>query len=74
MPCNRWAPTASTMSQMSFGRGVRRQAQEDEREVFLEEMELVVPWKALLALIVPHYPAAGVDADRTCWNRCCAFT
>ena len=28
-------------------------------EVFLEEMELVVPWKALLALIGPHYPLAG---------------
>jgi IS5 family transposase len=27
--------------------------------VFLEEMELVVPWKALLALIGPHYPLAG---------------
>ena len=29
------------------------------REVFLEEMELVVPWKALLGLIEPHYPVAG---------------
>ena len=29
------------------------------REVFLEEMERVVPWKALLGLIEPHYPAAG---------------
>ena len=29
------------------------------REVFLEEMELVVPWKPLLKLIEPHYPTAG---------------
>lgn len=29
------------------------------REVFLGEMELVVPWKALLKLIEPHYPVAG---------------
>ncbi len=29
------------------------------REVFLEEMEQVVPWKALLKIIEPHYPAAG---------------
>ena len=29
------------------------------REVFLEEMDLVVPWKALLKLIEPHYPVAG---------------
>ncbi|MDQ0027301.1 hypothetical protein J2X90_005136 [Variovorax paradoxus] len=26
------------------------------REVFLAEMELVVPWKALLKVIEPHYP------------------
>jgi IS5 family transposase len=30
-----------------------------EYEVFLEEMERVVPWKALLGLIEPHYPTAG---------------
>jgi IS5 family transposase len=29
------------------------------REVFLEEMELVVPWKPLLKLIEPFYPVAG---------------
>ena len=29
------------------------------REVFLEEMELVVPWKPLLKVIEPHYPTAG---------------
>ena len=29
------------------------------REVFLEEMELVVPWKVLLKIIEPHYPVAG---------------
>ena len=29
------------------------------REVFLEEMDLVVPWKLLLALIEPFYPKAG---------------
>ena len=48
------------MSQMSFSdaeyAGKRKKTR---REVFLEEMELVVPWKALLALIVPHYPVAG---------------
>jgi IS5 family transposase len=27
--------------------------------VFPEEMKLVVPWKALLGLIEPHYPTAG---------------
>ena len=29
------------------------------REKFLAEMERVVPWKALLGLIEPHYPIAG---------------
>ncbi|MFZ5463597.1 MAG: IS5 family transposase [Pseudomonadota bacterium] len=29
------------------------------REVFLAEMDQVVPWKALLALIEPHYPQSG---------------
>jgi hypothetical protein len=27
--------------------------------VFLAEMDQVVPWKALLALIEPHYPKMG---------------
>ncbi len=27
-----------------------------KREKFLAEMEAVVPWKALIALIEPHYP------------------
>ncbi|ATB57055.1 Xfu1 transposase [Xanthomonas citri pv. fuscans] len=29
------------------------------REVFLAEMEQVVPWKELLGLIEPHYPKSG---------------
>ncbi len=34
------------------------------REVFLAEMEQVVPWKALLALIEPHYPTMGRPGRR----------
>src|SRR6476646_3349611 len=45
------------MGQISFSEaeyaGKRKKTR---REVFLEEMELVVPWKALLGLIEPHYP------------------
>lgn len=48
------------MSQMSFSDaeygGKRKQTR---REVFLAEMEQVVPWEALLALIEPVYPKAG---------------
>jgi len=48
------------MDQISFAdaeyAGKRKKTR---REVFLEEMELVVPWKALIKLIEPHYPVAG---------------
>ena len=48
------------MGQISFSdaeyAGKRKKTR---REVFLEEMELVVPWKSLLGLIEPHYPLAG---------------
>jgi IS5 family transposase len=48
------------MSQISFAdaeyAGKRKKTR---REIFLEEMELVVPWKALLKLIEPFYPVAG---------------
>ena len=48
------------MSQMSFGdaeyAGKRKQTR---REVFLAEMEQVVPWRSLLNLIEPFYPVAG---------------
>ncbi|WP_395137534.1 IS5 family transposase [Schlegelella aquatica] len=46
--------------QLSFGDaealGGRKRTR---REVFLAEMDQVVPWKALLALIEPHYPKSG---------------
>ncbi len=48
------------MGQISFSdaefAGKRKKTR---REVFLEEMELVVPWKALLKVIEPFYPTAG---------------
>jgi transposase, IS5 family len=34
------------------------------REKFLMEMEAVVPWTRLLALIAPHYPKAGPRGGR----------
>lgn len=48
------------MNQISFAdaeyAGKRKKTR---REVFLEEMEQVVPWKVLLEIIEPHYPVAG---------------
>ena len=35
------------------------QRKRTRREAFLDEMEQVVPWKVLLALIEPHYPVSG---------------
>ena len=34
------------------------------REMFLAEMERVVPWSRLLALIEPHYPKGGDQGGR----------
>ena len=34
------------------------------RELLLSEMEAVVPWGDLLALIAPHYPRAGSKGVR----------
>ena len=46
--------------QLSFGDGeASGKRKRTRREVFLAEMELVVPWKALLSLIAPHYPSMG---------------
>ncbi|KOR44912.1 transposase, partial [Xanthomonas oryzae] len=46
--------------QLTFGDaeclGKRKQTR---REIFLAEMERIVPWKQLLALIAPHYPVSG---------------
>ncbi len=35
-----------------------------KREKFLSEMEVVVPWAALIALIEPHYPKASKKGGR----------
>jgi len=39
--------------------GFERYAKQTKRALFLEEMEQVVPWRKLCALIEPHYPKAG---------------
>ena len=46
--------------QFSFGDAeCLRGRKHTRRELFLSEMDQVVPWKALLALIEPHYPKRG---------------
>lgn len=39
--------------------GFERYAKKTRRAEFLEQMELVVPWGELVALVEPHYPQAG---------------
>lgn len=39
--------------------GFERYTKKTRRAEFLEEMELVVPWAELVALVEPHYPKAG---------------
>jgi transposase, IS5 family len=39
--------------------GFERYTKKTRRAAFLEEMEQVVPWRKLCALIEPHYPKAG---------------
>lgn len=36
--------------------GFERYSKKTRRAEFLEEMELVVPWAELVALVEPHYP------------------
>src|SRR5271170_6749164 len=46
------------MRQMSLAQQAefQRFAKKSRREQFLEEMDVVMPWRELLALIEPHYP------------------
>jgi len=39
--------------------GFERYTKKTKRALFLEEMEQVVPWRELCALLEPHYPKAG---------------
>jgi IS5 family transposase len=48
----RQATFASQAEFQKYGRKSRR-------ELFLDEMELIVPWSGLLALVRPHYAKAG---------------
>ena len=48
------------MKQMSLAEsGFARTSKVTRKQVFLGEMERVVPWNRLMARIKPHYPVAG---------------
>lgn len=45
--------------QLSLGDGFRKYAKATRRSVFLGEMDRVVPWSEIYALVEPVYPVAG---------------
>jgi IS5 family transposase len=48
------------MEQMSFAAPVyRNKSKKTKRETFLAEMDKIVPWDRLTALVAAHYPKAG---------------
>ena len=53
------------MKQMSLGEsGYERKTKRTRKREFLDEMNLVVPWAELVALIAPHAPAPGAKGGR----------
>lgn len=50
--------TERRMRQLTFG-DAEQQGKRTRREVFLAEMDRVVPWEELLGVIEPHYPRRG---------------
>jgi IS5 family transposase len=54
------------MKQISFSdAGYAGKRERTRREIFLSEMDKVVPWKGLIALIEPHIQKAKGAALRT---------
>ena len=53
--------------------GFERYTKKTRRAEFLEEMEQVVPWAELCALIEPVYPKAGQGRPPVGWSACCGF-
>ena len=53
------------MKQMSLSEsGFERKTKRTRKREFLDEMNLVVPWAELVALIAPHAPAPGAKGGR----------
>ena len=53
------------MKQMSLGAsGFERKSKRTRKREFLDEMNLVVPWPELVALITPHAPVRGTKGGR----------
>jgi IS5 family transposase len=51
--------TAMNQQAFSSQANFEKYGRKSRREMFLDEMDLVVPWAELQALIEPHYAKAG---------------
>jgi hypothetical protein len=54
--------------------GFEHYTRKTRRAIFLEEMEQVVPWHELCALVERIIPSLGRGGRRWEWNACCGFT
>ena len=54
--------------------GFERYSRQTKRAVFLDEMNAIVQWKRLCALITPHYQTAKTADRRFRWSACCSST
>jgi len=59
---------------LAMANGFERYSKKTRRAEFLEEMEQVVPWGKLCALIEPHYPRAGNASEHRRCNGAAGFT
>jgi hypothetical protein len=68
-------PDQLTLATQADG-GFEAHRKATRRDMFLAEMDKVVPWSELCAVIEPFYPKVRRKADvvRWVWSGCCAST
>ena len=54
--------------------GLKLTAKQTRKQVFLEQMDRVVPWAALVELIAPCYHEGRTGRPPFALEPCCAFT
>ena len=55
-------PKQSTLPLPRLDEAMKKKA--TKREIFLAEMDAVVPWSRLVSVIEPHYPKGGLRGGR----------
>ena len=58
-----WSAADAETTRLSGRRDAMKKKQ-TRQELFLSEVDAVVPWHRLLALIAPHYPKTGPKGGR----------